>query len=129
MLCALCLLYATLSLDPFRDALFYGVLFAAPFFLLWWFSGGSGMGIGDGLVALPLGLLFTRFDEVISAFVFSFWIGTFFVGMRMLVRAYKKKKPFKPKERIAFLPFLCLGVGSVVLGGASLQGLYTLVFG
>ena len=52
-----------------------GVVLALPFFLLWLFSSGKAMGLGDAKVAVSLGFLLPSLVHVVSVFLFTFWIG------------------------------------------------------
>ena len=53
-----------------------GLALAAPFFAVWFFSGGRAMGLGDAKVALPLGFLLPTLLSAVSVAVFSFWLST-----------------------------------------------------
>lgn len=56
-------------------AILGGIVLALPFFLLWLFSGGKAMGLGDAKVAVSLGFLIPSLMGVVSVFMFTFWIG------------------------------------------------------
>ena len=53
-----------------------GLLLAAPFFLLWFCSGGRAMGLGDAKIAVSLGFLLASPLAAVSVFIFTFWLGT-----------------------------------------------------
>ena len=57
------------------SAVLGGVILALPFFLLWFFSSGRAMGLGDAKVAISLGFLLPSLISVVSVFMISFWIG------------------------------------------------------
>lgn len=119
-----CVLYAYIFLDIYISFLF-ALLFAGLYFFLWLCTKGKGMGIGDGLVALPLGLLLQDIGEVVTAFFVSFWIGVLYVGVCGAIRYISgKRKLFDRGEKIAFLPFLCISIAFVVFADLSLQALY-----
>ncbi|MDE0243187.1 MAG: prepilin peptidase [Candidatus Kaiserbacteria bacterium] len=88
-----------------------GLVFAAPFALLWWGSGGRAMGLGDAKVAISLGFLLADPILAISAFFLSFWIGTLGIAAVALQRVLRGQPhgisrglhvPFVPSIAIAF---------------------------
>lgn len=99
----------------------YGALaLATPFFLLWFFSQGRAMGFGDVKLAVALGLLI-GFPQVISVFLFSFWIGAF---VCLILLSFSKK--YGLKSEVPFAPFMILGFALVSLFGVSLNSLLPL---
>ena len=52
-----------------------GVILAIPFFLLWLFSSGKAIGLGDAKVAVSLGFLLPTLISAVSVFILSFWVG------------------------------------------------------
>lgn len=74
----------------------------ALFILLWLITKKRGIGLGDGKMALALGI-FLSFPLSVFGFVFSFWLGSIF-GLSLL--ALKKAKMKTP---IPFGPFLFSG--------------------
>lgn len=81
-----------------------GPLLALPFALLWFFSGGRAMGLGDAKLAWGLGW-FLGFTHGVSAIVFAFWVA-FFPSLFLL---FVPKKRFTMKSEIPFAPFLVIG--------------------
>jgi prepilin signal peptidase PulO-like enzyme (type II secretory pathway) len=98
-----------------------GPLIALPFFLLWFFSRGRGMGFGDVKLALGIGWLL-GISQAIAAVVFSFWIGAI-VGVILLLL---KNKKFGMKTQVPFGPFMCIAtclvfIFSVTIGDIILR--------
>ena len=81
-----------------------GVLLALPFALLWLFSGGRAMGLGDAKLAWGIGW-FLGFAGGVSAAVLAFWVAFFPSLLLLLVRS----KHFTMKSEIPFAPFLIIG--------------------
>lgn len=88
---------------PGLPELLSGLLFAAPFALLWLISSGRWMGFGDAKLALGLGW-FLGPAASISAFFLAFWSGAL-VGLALI--AFKKVSGLK--SEVPFAPFLVLG--------------------
>jgi len=80
-----------------------GVLIALPFFLIWLFSKGAWMGLGDAKLAIGLGWLLGMF-RALSGMVLAFWSGAI-IGLLLI--AFSKKHSMK--SEIPFAPFLVLG--------------------
>lgn len=72
------------------------------FFLLWYMTGGTGMGFGDVKLAFVLPLFLGSGEGVAALFV-AFWIGA---AVSLALVAWKRKKM---KDEIPFGPFLVLG--------------------
>ena len=89
---------------PTLAALFSGPLFAVPFVLLWFFSKGRFMGLGDGKLVLGLGWMLGM-TQGIFAIILAFWIGSI-VGLFVL---FLSKKKINMKTEIPFAPFLIAG--------------------
>jgi len=77
---------------------------AIPFALLWFFSGGRAMGLGDAKLTWGMGW-FLGFSFGVSATIFAFWIA-FIPSVILLLLP---KKHFTMKSEIPFGPFLILG--------------------
>jgi len=97
-----------------------GPLLFLPFFLLWFFSSGTWMGLGDAKLALGIGW-FLGIARGVSAIVLGFWIGAFvalsFMALSRFshskylhLRLSKKLKNLTMKSEIPFAPFLIVGV-------------------
>lgn len=87
-----------------------GPILALPFFLLWLFSKGTWMGLGDVKLMIGIGWLLGMGGGV-NALILAFWIATV-VSLVWIFSAYKR---FKPKTEIPFGPYLILGVYLVLL--------------
>jgi leader peptidase (prepilin peptidase)/N-methyltransferase len=87
---------------------FAGPLLALPFALLWYFSRGRAMGLGDAKLVWGLGW-FLGLPFAFSAVVIAFWIAFFPSLLLLLLRA----KQFSMKSEIPFAPFLVLGALAV----------------
>lgn len=79
---------------------FQAILVTLPFYLIWFFSKGKGMGFGDVKLAFALGF-FLGISRGIIFFLLSFWIGAV-VGVILL--AFFKK--YSMKTQIPFAPFM-----------------------
>ena len=103
---------------PGAAAVLAGPLFALPFLALSLLSSGRWMGLGDAKLALALGWLL-GVGESVTAFLFSFWIGTVAVASiaiaGLLARAlgikklFPGEKPLTMGTEVPFAPFLIAG--------------------
>ncbi len=73
-------------------------------FLIWLFSGGRAMGLGDAKLALGGGFFLGPF-KIFEAAVFGFWAGAIY-GIFLLLSGHVKTM----KAEIPFGPFLILGI-------------------
>lgn len=87
-----------------------GPILFVPFFLLWFFSGGRWIGLGDGKLALGIGWLL-GLSLGTSAIVLAFWIGAL-VGVLLITIPilYSRKKQLTMKSEVPFGPFLIIGL-------------------
>lgn len=92
-----------------------GVILAAPFALLWYFSGGRLMGLGDAKLVVGLGYT-VALSSGIAALIISFWIGAV-VSLLLLALARTR---YTMKSEIPFGPFLVFGFFIVYLTGITL---------
>jgi len=97
--------------------LFSGIIIAAPFALLWFFSRGSWMGLGDAKLAISLGWLL-GLSAGLSALVVSFWAGAV-VGIGLVI--FSKRHGMK--SEVPFAPFLVFGTMLVFLLGVQIFSL------
>jgi prepilin signal peptidase PulO-like enzyme (type II secretory pathway) len=87
-----------------------GPILALPFVLVWYFSKGKWMGLGDGKLALGIGW-FLGFSAGLSAVCLAFWIGTVVsLGLIVTQKFLKKKNMLTLKSEIPFAPFLIIGL-------------------
>ncbi len=90
--------------------LFSGLIIAAPFFLIWYFSNGRLMGFGDIKLMLGIGWFF-GLTNGIFAIMLAFWIGAAFgLGLMLMSRLNKRTSRITMKQEIPFAPFLILGI-------------------
>lgn len=81
-----------------------GPMLALPFALLWFFSGGRAMGLGDAKLAWGIGW-FLGLALGTSAIVLSFWVAFIPSFVLLLLRT----RHFTMKSEIPFAPFLVIG--------------------
>jgi prepilin signal peptidase PulO-like enzyme (type II secretory pathway) len=79
-----------------------GIIIAVPFALLWLFSKGEWMGLGDAKLMLGMGFML-GLEKALSSLVIAFWSGAIFGVIFMVIN----KKDLKTE--IPFAPFLVLG--------------------
>ncbi|MEX0935031.1 MAG: prepilin peptidase [Candidatus Paceibacterota bacterium] len=83
-------------------------LFSGLFFVsLWFVSGGRWMGLGDGKLAVGIGLFLGPALSV-SAIMFAFWAGAI-VSLILLALTKWGRVEFSLKSHIPFAPFLAFG--------------------
>ncbi|MCF7834095.1 MAG: prepilin peptidase [Candidatus Pacebacteria bacterium] len=82
-----------------------GFMFSVPFALIWFFSKGKWMGLGDAKLALGIGWLLGP-DLTLSALMIAFWTGALF-GLSMLFFDSKNMKGMKTE--VPFGPFMAFG--------------------
>jgi len=88
--------------------LFAGIIFFTPFFLLWYFSNGKWIGLGDGKLAIGIGW-FLGFTAGLNAIILAFWLGSIFAIFFLLIFKLKYwKKNIRISHEIPFGPFLIL---------------------
>ncbi len=99
-----------------------GPALALPFYLLWLFSGGRWMGLGDAKLALGIGWML-GLTQGISALLIAFWLGAI-VSVILLIfqevwKGLSKENMFRHKfklprlnmkSEIPFAPFLIIGL-------------------
>lgn len=95
---------------PTLSAFIAGPLLALPFALLWFFSRGRWMGLGDAKLMLGLGWMLGLLFGL-SAMILSFWIGSV-VGLLIMLFSNKK---IGLKTEIPFAPFLIISTLIVFL--------------
>jgi len=96
-------LFGPLLKLPSYISLISGPVLALPFVLLWLFSKGRLMGLGDGKLVLGIGWMLGM-PQGIFSIILSFWIGTI-VGVFLIFLSNKK---MNMKTEIPFAPFLIL---------------------
>ena len=104
--------FSTLTFHtPSAIAIISGPLLFLPFFLLWFFSRGRFMGLGDAKLALGMGW-FLGISQGVLAVMFAFWAGAL-VGILLIITPMISRKMAMPqswsftlKSQIPFAPFL-----------------------
>ncbi len=108
----------------FLFSILSGAIFFIFFFLIWLFSRGKWMGLGDAKLAFPLGV-FLGISKLFSAWALSFWTGAIIVliyfSYEQIILAKGKRlsalgRPITMKSEVPFGPFLFLGSFLAFLG-------------
>jgi len=96
--------------------LFAALFFAGLFVLMWFFSKGTWMGLGDAKLVFGMGLLL-GWKGSVSALLLAFWTGAawglFVIAINVFfhrARLFKNGKRFTMKSEMPFGPFLVLGL-------------------
>ena len=98
-----------INIETFIYPLFTAIAAFLFFFLIYYFSSGRAMGLGDAKLAFLIGLFLSPISAV-AAFTLAFVIGAIF-GIILLVlgKIFSYYKKWEMKSQIAFGPFLVLG--------------------
>lgn len=104
-------------------AILAGPLLALPFFLMWLFSKGTWMGLGDAKLVLGIGWTL-GFLPAISAIILAFWIG----AAISVVWMFLTFKRFKANYEIPFGPYLILGMYLVLFWGIKVIDISSLMY-
>jgi leader peptidase (prepilin peptidase) / N-methyltransferase len=114
---------------PHYTDMLAGILLPVPFTLIWYFSKGEWMGLGDAKLMIGIGFLL-GFSKGTAAILISFWIGAI-VSIVLLVigKCLPKKMAVSLKTAIPFGPFLALGTIIVLLTGFDTTSLNMLFVG
>lgn len=102
------------SVTYFSKAILAGIVPAFGLFLLWYFSHGRAIGLGDAKLAFPLGILL-GLQNLFSFVVLSFWLGAL-VGVFLILlstrfrkwRIFGQRAYVNMKSELPFAPFLIL---------------------
>jgi prepilin signal peptidase PulO-like enzyme (type II secretory pathway) len=90
-----------------------GLVLATPFALLWLFSRGTWMGLGDAKLTLAIGF-FLGMSRGASALLLAVWtgaiVGVFLIIMHKYASLFLDGKRFTMKSEIPFGPFLIVGM-------------------
>lgn len=110
--------------------LFAGPILFAPFYLLWRWSEGEWMGLGDGKLAVGIGFLL-GLAKGASAIILGFWIAAsaslILIGLQKVVRL--SIPLLKMKSEMPFAPFLVLGTLLAYYFSPDLLSLNVFLFG
>lgn len=96
-------LFGSFTIWPNILNLLAGPMIALPFILIWYFSKGRLMGLGDGKLMIGIGWML-GFSSGIFAVLLSFWIGA---AISIILMIFSKKK-IGMKTQIPFAPFLII---------------------
>jgi leader peptidase (prepilin peptidase)/N-methyltransferase len=118
------------SLPSLADAV-AGPLFAGCFFLLWFVSRGSWIGLGDSKLALAIGWLL-GFSGGLIALMVAFWAGAI-VGVGLILFSHALARiplrgshaRFTMKSELPFAPFLIAGLVAVFFGAGNFFSFFT----
>jgi leader peptidase (prepilin peptidase)/N-methyltransferase len=111
-----------LFIKPTFAMLSAGIVLAIPFVLIWLFSKGRLMGLGDAKLILGIGWLF-GFSQGIAVLVIAFWIGAV-VSLISLLFTHLK---ITMKTEVPFAPFLILAMIIVLYTGMTIFELSALL--
>jgi len=114
---------ATIFQVPDWSVILAGPLLALPFALIWLFSHGTMMGLGDAKLILGIGW-FLGLEAGLNALVLAFWIA----AVISIIWLYVKYGHFKAKTEIPFGPYLILGMYLVLFFGITVIELPDLNF-
>lgn len=94
---------------PTYSTLIAGPILALPFVLLWYFSKGKLMGLGDGKLIIGIGWML-GLSQGIFSLILSFWIGTIVSLLLMVLSNNLSAQAGKMtmKTEIPFAPFLII---------------------
>ena len=86
-----------------------GPILFLPFFVIWLFSRGEWMGLGDAKLAVGIGFLLGIVNGI-SAIIIGIWAGALWSVSLMLAQVIaRQKKSISMKSEIPLAPFLILG--------------------
>lgn len=114
-------IYGSLNTFFYLD-LFSGFLIAAPFYLIYLFSGKRAVGYGDILIYFAVGYL-AGFIFGISIFFISIWLGA--IVSIFLVSLFPKK--YNRRTQIPFAPFILIATIIVMLMQIDILGLVSFI--
>ncbi len=111
-------------------AVLSGVILALPFFLLWLFSSGRAIGLGDAKVAISLGFLLPSLISAVSVFMLSFWVGlVVLLGYILYQLATKGKVTVQKGMQIPLIPCMAVAYFLVLFTGISfIDVMYTVQY-
>ncbi|MCC6520641.1 prepilin peptidase [Candidatus Nomurabacteria bacterium] len=83
------------------------VLVPIPFALLWYFSKGRAIGLGDAKLMVPIGLLLGLKQSIVAVMI-AFWIGAIVSVIVLVIKHLTKNAQWTMKTEVPFAPFLLL---------------------
>lgn len=111
LLFILAIIFAIWGPNPFWLSLLSGAVLALFFFLLWYFSSGRLIGLGDAKLVLPLGII-VGVGVVWNFILFSFVSGAVFGLILIIANKFLLRQgagSFTMKSELPFAPFLIFG--------------------
>jgi prepilin signal peptidase PulO-like enzyme (type II secretory pathway) len=99
-----------------------GLIIAAPFALMYFFSRGRLVGLGDVMLYLAFGFIL-GLPMGATAFFYSVWLGAFVAIILMLVH----KKDYNLKSEIPFTPFIIICALFVLFTKSDILNLYDIL--
>jgi prepilin signal peptidase PulO-like enzyme (type II secretory pathway) len=119
---ALALIYLIFIAEPTLWSLLAGPILALPFALIWLFSKGEWMGLGDAKLILGIGWTL-GLTLGLSAVILAFWIG----ALCSVIYLIMIKGKIKPRYEVPFGPYLILGMYIVLFTGIEIIDVRDLV--
>ncbi len=123
-------------ITPFLIELSSGPVFFLFFFVFWFFSGGTWMGLGDAKLAIGIGW-FLGWSAGVASLMLSFWIGALVsIGIIFLPKLLLHQKFFRLnslpagitiKSEVPFAPFLVISFFLVFFFDITLGGLQSFI--
>ncbi len=77
------------------------------FALVWYFSKGKAMGLGDAKLMIPVGFLL-GLEQSLVAVMIAFWIGAIVSVIVLTIKQFAQKSKWNMKTEVPFAPFLLL---------------------
>ncbi|MES2409309.1 MAG: prepilin peptidase [Patescibacteria group bacterium] len=107
-----------------------GFILFVPFYLLWRWSDGEWMGLGDGKLAIGIGFML-GLSKGVSAIILGFWIAAFISLFLMVIQKLSlfRLPILKMKSEMPFAPFLVLGTLLAYYFSPDLLSLNVFLFG
>ncbi len=102
------------------EVLLSPVIVPLPFFLIWLITKGKGLGFGDIILFIGVGLFFSVFKGL-AVLVISVWIGALY-GLYIKYVALKSKHPV---TAIPFVPFIVIAFLLVLFSGIDIVSIVT----
>jgi prepilin signal peptidase PulO-like enzyme (type II secretory pathway) len=114
------------ALSTLPAVLYPGILLFLPFYLLWWYSEGRWIGLGDGKLALGIGW-YLGLSAGANAVMLAFWIGAavslLLIGWsRIRFRGKPLGVSMSLRTEVPFGPFLVFGCALAYFFGVNVFG-------
>lgn len=127
-------LFSWITISPLLIDISAGLAFSLFFFVFWFFSKGTWMGLGDAKLAVGIGF-FLGWGAGTASLMISFWIGAvvgiLLLGAGKLLMRFKHKNSLLSKmtikSEVPFAPFLVFSVFLVFFFGITFDSLQSFV--